>query len=626
MKLLLTCVFSLLTAEQLLAQSANGILHGSAPSWANSKNYKAAADPGSKIGFRVYLGWNNADAAEALARAVSDPTSPSYRNFLTPAQFRAQFAPTQSQVSVVQSWLQSQGFTLVYTPDNNHYVSAKGSVGQAQTAFRTQINVYNVNGKSVRAPAADIVLPASVTPYVSGVVGLDDSAEFIHTNRVADANAPAPDGFRNAQPLSAYWAQLSSPYSFPTGYRDLPLGSVPWTQAGLTPAQIKGAYGLTNKDTGAGQTVAVIDAYAAPTILQDVNEWSARRGLPPMTASQLVQVVAPGTYNFPENPRQDPQGWYGEETLDIEAIHGMAPGAKIVYVGAPNNYQDLDAAMNHVVDKKLAQIVSNSYGFSTEYLPPGYIKPFEHTLIQAAIEGIGVYFSSGDDGDETINFGYATVDYPACSPWVVSVGGTSLGVSKANTRAVETGWGTGNYICNTTSLTVTRGSWFYGAGGGVSKVFAQPGYQADAGFTLSGRGVPDVAAVADPNTGMAVGETQAFPDGTYYDEYKIGGTSLSCPLFAGIMALADQAAGKPHGFANPAIYRNRAAFYDVLPVKTAVARRAYLNFVDASAGTNDRLRTFDDYSGSPTQHTNAGWDNVTGFGTPSAALLSALGK
>src|SRR5262249_43456525 len=152
---------------------------------------------------------------------------------------------------------------------------------------------------------------------------------------------------------------------------------------------------------GRGQTVAVIDAYASPTIVQDVNQWSTNRGLPALRPNQFSQVVAPGTFRRPQNPRQDPQGWYGEQTLDIEAVHGMAPGANIVYVGAPNSYQDLDAALNHVVDRGLAQIVTNSYGWSTELLPPGRVKPVEDTLIQAAAEGIGVYFSSGDDGDET---------------------------------------------------------------------------------------------------------------------------------------------------------------------------------------------------------------------------------
>src|SRR5207249_2810560 len=153
---------------------------------------------------------------------------------------------------------------------------------------------------------------------------------------------------------------------------------------------------------------------------------------PTMNSSQLIQVVPPGVYNRPQNPRQDPQGWAGEETLDVEAVHGMAPAATIVYVGAPNNYRDLDAAMNHVVDRHLAQIVTNSYGFpTTELLPPGYVKPLEDTLIQAAIEGIGVYFSSGDTGDNTAAVGFATASWPASSPWVTAVGGTSLGISQA---------------------------------------------------------------------------------------------------------------------------------------------------------------------------------------------------
>ncbi len=294
-------------------------------------------------------------------------------------------------------------------------------------------------------------------------------------------------------------------------------------------------------------------------------------------------------------------------------------------MGAPNNYQDLDAAMNHVVDRRLAQIVTNSYGFATELLPKGYVKPFEDTLIQAAAEGIGVYFSSGDNGDETARFGFATPDWPAVSPWVTAVGGTALGVDQNNTRAIETGWGTSNYNCEPSKPEgCSRTGWLYGAGGGVSQLFAKPSYQSSLG--VSGRAIPDVAALADPQTGMLVGQTQTFPDGTYYDEYRLGGTSLASPIFAGIMALADQAVGHPHGFANPLFYANPGAFYDVLSVKTAVARRNYNNSVDDSAGIADRLRTFDDYSGSPTQHTNPGWDNVTGLGTPGSGFFSTFGR
>jgi subtilase family serine protease len=599
-------------------------LPGSTPSWAHSGKRVGSADPSSIVGFRVYLGWQGGDAAAALARSVSDPASSSYGHYLTPAQFRKSFAPSRAQVGAVQSWLRTSGFTIDYTPGNNHYVAAHGTVAQVQSAFATQLNMYSVDGLNVRAPADDVTVPSSIGGFVSGVVGLDDSAEFVHTNHIVDKNAPPSAGFRNAPPLSSYWAEFVSPYAYPSGFTDVAAPTTaPWSIRGHTPAQIKSAYGIDGTYDGSGQTVAVIDAYASPTILQDVNQWSINRGLPTMNSGQLVQVVAPGTFGRPQNPRQDPQGWYGEETLDIEAVHGMAPAAKIVYVGAPNNYRDLDAAMNHVVDNHLAQIVTNSYGFATELLPPGYVKPLEDTLIQAAAEGIGVYFSSGDNGDETARFGFATTDWPTSSPWVTAVGGTALGVGQAGDRVIETGWGTSNYNCSPTTLACTRTGWLYGAGGGVSQLFAKPDYQS--ALSASGRAVPDVAALGDPQTGLLVGQTQTFPDGAYYDEYRIGGTSVSSPIFAGIMALADQAAGTPHGFANPLFYSHASAFYDVQSVKTAVARRNFNNSVDASAGTADRLRTLDDYSGSPTQHTGSGWDNVTGLGSPTSGFIAALG-
>jgi subtilase family serine protease len=604
------------TSVNAIGANSSATLHGSRPGWAQQGNFVGAADPAGTVGFRVYLGWNDEAGAAALAKAVSDPSSSSYGQYLTPTEFHQRFAPTQAQVGTVQSWLRSQSFKVDYTPANNHYVAAEGTVAQAEAAFGTQFGMYSVRGQTVRSPSADIAIPNALADSVTGVIGLDDSAVFVETDHVVDKNAPPSAGFRNAPPLSAYWAQFVSPYAYPPGFTDIASpATAPWTVKGYTPAQIKGTYGISGYD-GAGQTVAVIDAYASPTILADVNQWSINRGLPTMAPSQFVQVVPPGVYRRPENPKQDPQGWYGEETLDIEAVHGMAPAAKIVYVGAPNNYQDLDAAMNHVVDRHLAQIVTNSYGFATELLPPGYVKPFEDTLIQAAAEGIGVYFSSGDTGDETATFGFATTDWPASSPWVTAVGGTSLGIGQANNRVLETGWGTSDYGCNTTTLACTRAGWLYGSGGGVSQIFPEPSYQSAAGLSLSGRGVPDVAALGDPQTGLLIGQTQTFPEGAHYDEYRIGGTSLSSPIFAGLMALADQKAGHPHGFANPVFYANSGSFYDVLSVKTAVARRNYNNSVDASAGTSDRLRTFDDYSGSPTQHTNAGWDNVTGLGTP----------
>jgi len=620
----MTRLVSILAAAALLvglaasqaSSSDRSVLHGSAPSWANSHNQAGNADPAASVGFRVYLGWSN--GAEAAARAVSDPQSSSYGHYLTPQQFRQRFAPSQAQVGAVQSWLRSQGFTIDYTPQNNHYVAAEGTVAQANTAFGTTLRLYKVRGKTLRSPDGDVSVPSSLGSIVTGVLGLDESDTFVRPDTPSSSKAPPSPGFRNAPPLSAFWAEQVSPYAYPAGFNDVSdPPTAPWAVRGNTSAQIKGAYGISSQYDGSGQTVAIIDAYASPTILQDANQWSINRGLPTMSGSQFTQVIAPGTLHRPQNKKQDPQGWYGEETLDVEAVHGMAPGANIVYVGAPNNYQDLDAAMNHVVDRRLAQIVTNSYGWdTTELLPRGFVKPVEDTLVQAAAEGIGVYFSSGDNGDESSTYGFPTTDFPASSPWVTAVGGTSLGVTQNNTRAIETGWGTSSYSCDQTTLVCTRQGWLYGSGGGVSAFFSEPWYQADAGLNLGGRGVPDVAAVGDPQTGLLVGQTQAFPDGNYYDEYRIGGTSLSSPIFAGLMALADQQAGHPHGFANPLFYANPQEFTDVTSVKTAVARRNFVNGVDASDGTADFLRTFDDYSGSTSQHTGPGWDNVTGLGVP----------
>ncbi len=602
---------------------------GSIPSWANAKNYASQADPTANIGFRVYLGWNNSSAVQAFAQAVSDPHSASYGHYLTPAQFRQQFAPSQAQVGTVQSWLRSQGFSVEYTPTNNHYISAEGTVAQAEAAFGANFGLYTVNGLTVRSPSTNVSIPNSLAGIVEGIIGLDDSAQFVSTNHTV-GDAPPPAAFVSAQPCSAYWGEKQAVgFSNPYG-----TGTLPYAPCGYTPQQIKDAYGISGYD-GSNQTVAVIDAFAAPTIVQDINQWSTNRGLPTLKANQLTQVVAPGTYHHPEaGLKQDPQGWYGEETLDLEAVHGIAPAANLVFVGAPNSFQDLDAALNHVVDRGLAQIVTNSYGFNTESLPPGYILPYEDTIMQGVSEGIGIYFSSGDNSDESLVQGYRTTDWPASSPFVTAVGGTSLAVGTNNAYLFETGWGTTTSSWKGTTWSPTPpGAWVYGAGGGVSQIFAEPSYQTgvvpSSVFTAqgrTGRAVPDIAAFADPNTGYLIGETQTFPDGTVkYSEYRIGGTSLSSPILAGIMALADQAAGHAHGFANPLFYSlaGSAAFHDIVsPTSTlAVVRANYANGVDASAGLLYRLRTLNQ---TLSLETTSGYDDVTGLGTPTSSFLSAL--
>ena len=222
----------------------------------------------------------------------------------------------------------------------------------------------------------------------------------------------------------------------------------------------------------------------------------------------------------------------------------------------------------------------------------------------------------------------AVADYPPSSPYATAVGGTSLQVGKGNARVGEVGWSTSKSALCTATLQALEypecsgpllntwlppapGAYDYGGGGGTSYQYPEPAYQEgvvpaalaarNSAITgIANRVEPDISMVGDPTTGMLVGETQTFPNGTYYDEYRIGGTSLSSPLFAGVMALADQAAGGSLGFVNPRLYKlagspvASSAFYDVVPGgKQANARVDFLNGIDAKEGTITSVRTLD---------------------------------
>ena len=625
------------TSSMASAAPTSTTLPGSVPSWANAAHRVGATSAATRTTFRVYL--NNRDEAGAAAYAVAVATrgNPSYGKFLTPAQYTARFSPTQASVAAVKAWLKGQGFTVGEVPGNRKYVEATGTLAQAARSFHTAFAVYSVNGKTVRGNASPLVVPSTLS-MVQGVVGLDES----QTLAVSNLKLPAPYGYRNARPCSAYWGEKTvTNTATPTGQALPKSPDLAFAPCGYAGAQLQGAYGMTdtiNTYGGKGVTVGVIDAYASPSILSDVNTYSAKHDLPPLASGQLTQIVAPGTYKMATNKMQDPTGWAGEETLDIEAVHTMAPKAHITYIGAPNNFRDLDAIMNRVVMNRWADIVTNSYGYGGEALPMGTIKPSVDTQIQAAAEGITLFFSSGDYGDETLGvpayYKYATPDWPASSPYVTAVGGTSLGVSDTNSRVFELGWETTRSTLDTTAVTWNSPVYFYGSGGGTSRLFAQPSYQAGVvpdslalGAASGGRSqkmrvVPDVSAVGDPTTGMLVGETQMFPDGTYYDEYRIGGTSLSSPIYAGIFANVVQAAGHDYGLANPALYSARSSAYDItktdLPTYPGAVRSDYRNGVDASGGYAYSARWFDADT-ALTIHVTPGYDDVTGVGSPDGA-------
>jgi subtilase family serine protease len=690
---------ALTTATAAEAAPSRGALPGSVPAWATAKTLKATAPTGDVVHARVYLPWRNQSQLDALTAAVSTPGNASYGKYLSAQQFHQQFAPAQADVVAVQQWLRGSGFTVVDTPDNDHYVAVEGTVAQAQSAFGTTLGLYSAYGQTLRAPEAAPTVPAAVAGKVSAVVGLDDSAKLIASQR-ADGNAPAKQGhgapgagFRAGQPCAAYYGASTVTTPNATIYDD---NSTPLAPCGYTPAQVRGLYGLTADDTGANQTVAFVGATASPTIVQDVTTYSAKHGLP---APSIRQIVPPGVYRHPDTPQQVPGDFYGEETLDAEAIHTTAPDANLLFVGSSNAYQDFDASINHIVDKHLASIISISYGWSGEGVPQGFINSLDKTFQQAVATGIGIYVSSGDSGDEIANTGTAQPDFYANDPNVTAVGGTSAAIVPKSgaaplvaqtgtdakgvadpvyggggksataaadnwTRGFEVGWQTSNDPFNpgATITPTTNGSPLYtldgtlsaplpstytsGGGGGVSRVFARPAYQTAAGIKTSGRAVPDISALADPNTGFLVGQTQQFPEGAHYDEYRIGGTSLAAPLMAGIAAVLNQKNGAPLGFLNPLIYRSYAAsgsysdtsattYYDVdqkdrfcsghdctaadpLP---AVVRVNYADNLSAKSGLVFSVRTQE--TPLTTLHTVRGYDVGSGVGTPNGNAFVA---
>ena len=328
------------------------------------------------------------------------------------------------------------------------------------------------------------------------------------------------------------------------------------------------------------------------------------------------------------------QGWYGEETLDVEAVHAMAPGANVLYVaGRSCDDPDLLAALNKIVDNHLADIISNSWGGVGEPDPATQARArcrrTPRPSCRRPLEGIGVFFSSGDNGDESPERGRPrrSTSRPP-HPLVTAVGGTSLAVGQEQHLPVRDRLGHQEVRADRRRVgpdasrqLPVRGRWRHQPVCSPSRAYQKgvvPSSIANYFKGGPGRAVPDIAADADPNTGMLVGETQTFPDGTVkYGEYRIGGTSLACPLIAGIEALADQAAGHPHGFANPAIYQlaGSSAVRDVVPHgnKLAVVRVDFANGVDAADGLIYSLRSIDRTG---TIQTRKGYDDVTGVGTP----------
>jgi subtilase family serine protease len=639
------------------ATTASVRLPGTHPAWATATANRGATPAGTPVSAQVYLAGRDPAGLAAYARAVSTPTSADYHHYLTPAQQTAAFGPTSAQLKKVDSWLARAGLRI--TGRTEQYVSVTGPPTAVRNAFSVPLRDYQLSGRLYYAPSTDAAVPAGLSSAVLGVSGLTNAPPGARpagrptphrVQRVVRANGGPP--FEGLTPCSAYWGQRT-PTDLPAAYSH----PNPLPVCGYTPNQIRGAYGIPKTGlTGQGVTVAIVDAYGSPTIESDADTFDRYNGFPQFAPHQFSQIVTPAAWNSQAACGALPR-WQPEQSMDVEDVHTMAPGAHVLYVGANScTDSDLLSAFDNIVDHHLATIVTNSWDedmYDTSGNEPvGVIQAYTQIFEEGAAEGIGFYFASGDCATEDpaivsngltcdVNSSEPQTPFPSSDPWVTAVGATAIGIGARDNYLFETGMGDSEAtLQNGTGWSQLPGTFLAGSGGGTSNYFTQPPYQqgvvpATLSHTLltgaqSGaamREIPDVAMEGDVYATTMTGYTQGLANGsTGWAESDAGGTSVSAPLFAGLQADAQQAARIPIGFANPEIYQRyqsfgTAAFHDVTDHP---AGQTYALGFDEGASAGVRQGDLFTLGADWTLHATAGYDDVTGVGSPAPGYLESF--
>jgi subtilase family serine protease len=585
-------------ASQGLAATGRFIAH-------NTPNYVATAanlgteDPAKVIEVSFWLNPRNQAGLDALASQLYDPTSPQFRHFLTRNQIATRFAPTAAQMKVVRQFLAANNLKVMRVGPMNFFVHAKGTVGDIENALHVQLNQYQVGSNVMRANNRDPYVDGAAAPLVRAISGLD-SGEYSHPMATRPGppstkpGAKALAAMAPAAPDSSFFSNncfdgtetesfsTNNAGQFPIGtYKGnhLNLQSLTSAGCGYTPPMIQAAYNLNalyaEGFDGTGQTIGIIDWCGSLTIQSDANAFSAQFGLPQLTSSNFAITYVP-TVSTCQAIDQT------EINIDVEWAHAIAPGANINLIVPPSaSFADVDEAEFSAVAYGLANVLSGSYG-SIEAFDATSELLTENMINQiAAVAGVSANFSSGDSGDYSF-FGIPpTVNAPADSPYATAVGGVTLALNADNSIAWQAGWG------NNETLLAEEGTVFDpplffgfigGAGGGPSNcVFADVNFNCTGGFLKPSyqkgvpgkwRQVPDVSWLADPFTGGVIAISVPFqiPSLTWQ---VWGGTSLACPMFSALWAIANQEAGGPLGLAAPYLYSLPAgAVTDIVPVAT----------------------------------------------------------
>jgi kumamolisin len=474
---------------------------------------------------------------------VLDDKLPGQRQYLSREEFASRHGADPQDVEKVAAFAKEHQLVVVATEPARRTVVLSGTASAMSAAFGVTLHQFEHDGGTYRGRTGSISVPAALGNIVEGVFGLDNRPQASSHLRVFDSVGSAKDHVASA---SFTPPQLATLYQFPTGL------------------------------DGSGQCIGIIELGGGfkPA---DIKTYFGGLGLPAPTVKAISVDGAP---NHPTNSNSAD----GEVMLDIEVAAALAPKSKIAVYFAPNTSKGfLDAITTAIHDGvNKPSVISISWGSAESTWTAQAMTQFDQAFQAAASMGVTICIAAGDSGStDGVGDGKPHVDFPASSPFALGCGGTKLTAS-GHAIATEVVWNE-----NATSSA---------GGGGVSGFFALPSYQATAhvppvaGGSKTGRGVPDVAGDAYPNSGY-----QVRVDG---QNLVIGGTSAVAPLWAGLVALMNQKLGKPAGFLNPLLYG------------TLAGKGLFNDIVKGNNGA---------YSAGP------GWDACTGWGSPKGGkLLQAL--
>jgi len=462
------------------------------------------------LNISVALSLRNRPALDQYIRSINTPGDPLYGQSLTPDQFAATYGPTSDQVRAVTDYLTGDGLTNVQAEPNNLFVTAQGTAAQIETAFNTSIGQFQQDGATVYANTTPAQAPSALSGTVVAVLGLNNASRLSSPLIKRGASATVPVNLNGFHPRD-YWK----------------------------------AYDAGSTRTASGTSTAIFAEGDLTQVVKDLATERAADGLP-----AVPYTIVPVGIHSPDTAGA------GEWDLDTQSSSGIAGTVNHLYIYDATSLTDNDVALgfNRFVSQDVAKAGSASFG-ECDLFPylDGFMVSGDQIFAEAAAQGQTVFASSGDTGmscavaptNGVPGSGPVDTEYPASSPYVVGVGGTTLLT---------------NPQPNTTYVTET--AWL-GGGGGVSPFETAPFWQtgvapATTASVQGGRAVPDIAMDADPNTGAVI-----YVNG---QPTQIGGTSLASPLSLGVWARLETNHSNRIGFGALPLYHvyGSPGFHDVI--------------------------------------------------------------